>query len=137
MYLLFAVCKVKVHRVHAGEREANKGQTQPREAMLSTGQVWGGEQTLLRVPLCLKLIKVGRVVWCGHVRDVGGRGWQGEWKEGTVHVYTWQFIFLRKSDCLGCAVLCCFALFACLTLFASFFPPSHLSLTHVHEPQLP
>ena len=87
MYLLFAVCKVKVHRVHAGEREANKGQTPPREAMLSAGQVWGGEQTLLRVPPRLKLIKVGRVVWCGHVWDVGGRGWQGEWKEGTVHVH--------------------------------------------------
>ena len=29
-------------------------------------------------------------------------------------------------------VLCCFALFACLTLLASFFLPSHLSLKHVH-----
>ena len=31
-----------------------------------------------------------------------------------------QLIFLRKSDCLGCAVLLC--------LLASFFLPSHLSL---------
>ena len=29
-------------------------------------------------------------------------------------------------------VLCCFALFICLTLLASFFLPSHLSLKHVH-----
>ena len=37
-----------------------------------------------------------------------------------------QLIFLRKSDCLGCAVLLC--LVVCLTLLASFFLPSHLSL---------
>ena len=43
--------------------------------------------------------------------------------------YTWQLIFLRKSDCLGCAVLLC--LVVCLTLLASFFLPSHLSLKHV------
>ena len=30
-----------------------------------------------------------------------------------------QLIFLRKSDCLGCAVLLC--LVVCLTLLASFF----------------
>ena len=29
-------------------------------------------------------------------------------------------------------VLCCFALFVCLTLLASFFLPSHLSLKHVY-----
>ena len=29
-------------------------------------------------------------------------------------------------------MLCCFALFVCLTLLASFFLPSHLSLKHVH-----
>ena len=40
-----------------------------------------------------------------------------------------QLIFLRKSDCLGCAVLLC--LVVCLTLFASFFLPSDLSLKHV------
>ena len=37
--------------------------------------------------------------------------------------------FLRKSDCLGCAVLLC--LVVCLTLLASFVLPSHLSLKHV------
>ena len=37
--------------------------------------------------------------------------------------------FLRKSDYLGCAVLLC--LVVCLTLLASFFLPSHLSLKHV------
>ena len=29
-------------------------------------------------------------------------------------------------------VLCCFAMFVCLTLLASFFLPSHLSLKHVY-----
>ena len=41
-----------------------------------------------------------------------------------------QLILLRKSDCLGCAVLLC--LVVCLTLLASFFLPSHISLKHVH-----
>ena len=38
--------------------------------------------------------------------------------------------YLRKSDCLECAVLLC--LVVSLTLLASFFLPSHLSLTCVH-----
>ena len=37
---------------------------------------------------------------------------------------------LGKVTALG--VLCCFALFVCLTLLASFFLPSHLSLKHVY-----
>ena len=41
-----------------------------------------------------------------------------------------QLIFLRKSDCLGCAVLLC--LVVCLTLLDSFFLPFHHSLKHVH-----
>ena len=40
-----------------------------------------------------------------------------------------QLIFLTESDCFGCAVLLC--LVVCLTLFASSFLPSHLSLKHV------
>ena len=40
-----------------------------------------------------------------------------------------QLIFLRISDYLGCAVLLC--LVDCLTLLASVFLPSHLSLKHV------
>ena len=32
--------------------------------------------------------------------------------------------------CLG--VLCCFALFVCLTLLASFFLPSHLSFKNMY-----
>ena len=32
--------------------------------------------------------------------------------------------------CLGCAVMLCLVI--CLTLLASFFLPSHLSLKHVH-----
>ena len=43
-----------------------------------------------------------------------------------------QLIFLRKSDCLGCAVLLC--LVVCLTLLASFFLPSHISCTHIGIP---
>ena len=40
-----------------------------------------------------------------------------------------QLIFLRKSDCLGCAVLLCLV---CLFDLACFFLPSHLSLKHVY-----
>ena len=40
-----------------------------------------------------------------------------------------SYFFLEKVTALG--VLCCFALFVCLTLLASFFLPSHLSLKHV------
>ena len=40
-----------------------------------------------------------------------------------------QLIFLRKSDCLGCAMLLCLV---CLTLLAYFFLPSHLSLKRVY-----
>ena len=42
-----------------------------------------------------------------------------------MYVYT----CLIKSDCLGC--VCCFALFVCLTLLASFYHPSHLSLKYI------
>ena len=59
-----------------------------------------------------------------------------------------QLIYLGKCDCFGCAVLLviniytdiniashtCFALFVCLTLLASSFLPSHLSLKHVRVP---
>ena len=37
---------------------------------------------------------------------------------------------MRKVTALG--VLCCFALFVCLTLLASFFLPSHLSFKNMH-----
>ena len=43
---------------------------------------------------------------------------------GCVCIY--MYIHVRESDCLGCAVLLC--LVVCLTLLASFFLPSHLSL---------
>ena len=39
-----------------------------------------------------------------------------------------QLIFLRKSDCLGCAGLLCLV---CLTLLASFFLPSSSLIKHV------
>ena len=49
-------------------------------------------------------------------------------------MYTCSSFFLGKVTALG--VLCCFALFVCLTLLASFFIPSHLSFKnmyiHVH-----
>ena len=41
-----------------------------------------------------------------------------------------QLIFSRKVTALG--VLCCFALFVCLTLLASFFLPSHLSFKNMY-----
>ena len=58
---------------------------------------------------------------CTHVHVVECRGFESHLR---------QLIFLRKSDCLGYAVLLC--LVVCLTLLASFFLPSHLSLKHVH-----
>ena len=36
----------------------------------------------------------------------------------------------RGSFFTALGVLCCFALFVCLTLLASFFPPSHLSFVY-------
>ena len=64
-----------------------------------------------------------------------------------VHVYTWictysmyvhvgssptrgSSFFLGKVTALG--VLCCFALFVCLTLLASFFLPSHLLFKNMY-----
>ena len=44
-------------------------------------------------------------------------------KQGHVHV-------LGKVTALG--VLCCFALFVCLTLLAFFFLPSHLSFKNMY-----
>ena len=38
--------------------------------------------------------------------------------------------FLGKVTALG--VLCCFALFVCLTLLVSFFLPSHLSFKNMY-----
>ena len=46
------------------------------------------------------------------------------------HTYRGSSFFLGKVTALG--VLCCFALLVCLTLLASFFLPSHLSIKHVH-----
>ena len=42
-----------------------------------------------------------------------------------VHVYAYMYT-------CTCTFTCCYALFVCLTLLASFFLPSHLSLKHVH-----
>ena len=46
------------------------------------------------------------------------------------YTYRGSSFFLGKVTALG--VLCCFALFVCLTLLASFFLTSHLSIKHVH-----
>ena len=43
---------------------------------------------------------------------------------------TYMSFFLGKVTALG--VLCCFALFVCLTLLASFFLPSHLSFKNMY-----
>ena len=45
------------------------------------------------------------------------------------HVHVSSF-FLGKVTALG--VLCCFALFVCLILLASFFLPSHLSFKNMY-----
>ena len=44
-----------------------------------------------------------------------------------VHAHLRQLIFLRKGDCLGCAVLLCSVV--CLTLLACFLP---FFSSHVH-----
>ena len=48
-----------------------------------------------------------------------------------LQIYLHMHMFLRNSDCLGCAVLLC--LVVCLTLLASFFLPSHLSLKNYYS----
>ena len=45
-------------------------------------------------------------------------------------IYIYISFFLGKVTALG--VLCCFALFVCLTLLASFFLPSHLSFKNMY-----
>ena len=47
-----------------------------------------------------------------------------------INMYGSSF-FLGKVTALG--VLCCFALFVCLTLLASFFLPSHLSFKNMYN----
>ena len=50
-----------------------------------------------------------------------------------MHVYIYMYMcsfFLGKVTALG--VLCYFALFVCLTLLASFFLPSHLSIKNMY-----
>ena len=57
------------------------------------------------------------------------RGRKNEHELMYMYMHLRQLIVLRTCDCLGCAVLLC--LVVCLTMLASFFPPSHLSLKHV------
>ena len=112
-----------------------------------------------RIPGQWRLACVSTLAWSSSLveRGEGGRGEEGRGERGRmtvlhpleryvhnmynvcacmyifrVHVesHPRQLIFLRKSDYLGCAVLLC--LVVCLTLLASFFLPSHLSLKHVH-----
>ena len=47
-----------------------------------------------------------------------------------MNVHVAAHFFLGKVTALG--VLCCFALFFCLTLLASFFLPSHLSFKNMY-----
>ena len=60
-----------------------------------------------------------------HTIDARVRECRGSesWGHG-VKSHRRQLLFLRKSDCLGCAVLLC--LVVCITLLASFFLPSFL-----------
>ena len=73
------------------------------------------------------------------VHNVLCSGQQDSWEYHTQHdTYMYMYIeshpgssfFLGKVTALG--VLCCFALFVCLTLLASFFLPSHLSFKNMH-----
>ena len=48
-----------------------------------------------------------------------------------VHVYTYMYMYVHVHvTALG--VMCCFALFVCLILLASFFLPSHLSFKNMY-----
>ena len=47
----------------------------------------------------------------------------------------YMYMYLGKVAALG--VLCCFALFVCLTLLASFFLPSHLSFKNMYMSKAP
>ena len=50
-----------------------------------------------------------------------------------IQLHFWNSLYVHvhgKVTALG--VLCCFALFVCLTLLASFFLPSHLSFKNVY-----
>ena len=67
-------------------------------------------------PSCAALVHVAQLVERS-VYSVEYRGFESHPR---------QLIFL---DCLWCAVLLCLV---CLTLLASFFLPSHLSLKRVH-----
>ena len=52
-------------------------------------------------------------------------------KTSNTHSYNVSYMYmLGKVTTLG--VLCCFALFVCLTLLASFFLPSHLSFKNMY-----
>ena len=43
-----------------------------------------------------------------------------------------MYMHVLMRDELYMGVLCCFALFVCLTLLASFFLPSHLSFKNMY-----
>ena len=45
---------------------------------------------------------------------------------------SWVRVPPEAAHLTALGVLCCFALFVCLTLLSSFFLPSHLSLKHVY-----
>ena len=47
-----------------------------------------------------------------------------------LYTYCQSYSDLHVHTALG--VLCCFALFVCLTLLASFFLPSHLSFKNMY-----
>ena len=53
-----------------------------------------------------------------------------QWQLNNTYMYMRQLIFIGKVTALG--VLCCFALFVCLPLFASLFLPSHLSFKNMY-----
>ena len=49
-----------------------------------------------------------------------------------MYMYMYMLKFDCKPDQTALCVLCCFALFVCLTLLASFFLPSHLSFKNMY-----
>ena len=53
-----------------------------------------------------------------------------KYTSNSTHEHIQMYMYMWKSDCLGCAALLC--LVVCLTLLATFFIPSHPSLKQVH-----
>ena len=87
--------------------------------------------TCIYIYTCTYMYLYTYMYMCMLMRDAERR--KEQTRPYTCALYTrGSSFFLGKVTALG--VLCCFALFVCLTLLASFFLPSHLSFKNMHMP---